>query len=100
ALELAHGSLTVHRRDVLRISRPTPDLVDVDVTVSCTAGTYIRAIARDAGAQVGGGAPLPARGRTARGPSARARAATVEDGGAALLAGGGAGFLPLTDAAT
>ena len=38
-------------------SRPTPDLVDVDVTVACTAGTYIRAIARDAGAALGVGRP-------------------------------------------
>src|SRR5215217_9507677 len=42
-------SVTVHRLDVHRIDRPQPDLVDVQVTMACTAGTYIRAIARDAG---------------------------------------------------
>jgi tRNA pseudouridine(55) synthase len=47
AVELAPRSVTVHRLDVLRVSRPEPDLIDVDVTVTCTAGTYIRAIARD-----------------------------------------------------
>src|SRR4051812_33924095 len=99
AVELAPRSVTVHALEVHRIARPTPDLVDVDVTVSCTAGTYIRAIARGAGAGLGGGGHLTAP----RGPAPRAvsldRAATVEDAGAALLAGGGAGFLPLADAA-
>jgi tRNA pseudouridine55 synthase len=99
AVELAPRSVTVHALDVHRITRPTPDLVDVDVTVSCTAGTYIRAIARDAGAALGVGGHLTALRRTASGPFALDRAATVEDAGAALLAGGGSGFLPLTDAA-
>ncbi|MGY1755260.1 tRNA pseudouridine(55) synthase TruB [Blastococcus sp. SYSU D01042] len=92
-------SVTVHRLDVHRIARPEPDLVDVDVTVECTAGTYIRAIARDAGAALGVGGHLTALRRTASGPFAVARAAPVEDAGAALTAGGGAGFLALTDAA-
>jgi tRNA pseudouridine55 synthase len=100
AVELAPRSVTVHGLEVHGIFRPTPDLVDVDVTVSCTAGTYIRAIARDAGAQLGVGGHLTALRRTASGPFAIDRAATVEDAGAALLAGAGAGFLPLTDAAT
>ena len=99
AVELAPRSVTVHALEVHRIARPTPDLVDVDVTVSCTAGTYIRAIARDAGADLGVGGHLTALRRTASGPFGIAGAATVEDAGAALLAGGGAGFLPLTDAA-
>lgn len=92
-------SVTVHRLDVHRIGRPVPDLVDVDVTVACTAGTYVRAIARDAGAALGVGGHLTALRRTASGPFTVAQAAPVEDAGAALLAGGGAGFLALTDAA-
>jgi tRNA pseudouridine55 synthase len=54
--------------DVHRVVRPTPDLVDVDVTVTCTAGTYVRAIARDAGAALGVGGHLTALRRTASGP--------------------------------
>ena len=100
AVELAPRSVTVHRLDVHRIDRPTPDLVDVDVTVACTAGTYIRAIARDAGAALGVGGHLTALRRTASGPFAIERAAPVEDAGAALAAGGGPGVLPLTEAAT
>jgi tRNA pseudouridine55 synthase len=99
AVELAPRSVTVHRLDVLRISRPEPDLIDVDVTVTCTAGTYIRAIARDAGAALGVGGHLTALRRTASGPFAVERAAPVEEAGAALAAGGGEGFLPLAEAA-
>jgi tRNA pseudouridine55 synthase len=72
----------------------------VDVTVTCSAGTYIRAIARDAGAALGVGGHLTALRRTASGPFALDRAAPVEDAGAALAAGGGPGVLGLTEAAT
>jgi tRNA pseudouridine55 synthase len=99
-VELAPRSVTVHRLDVHRIGRPTPHLVDVDVTVTCTAGTYIRAIARDAGAALGVGGHLTALRRTASGPFAVADAAPVEEAAAALAAGGGHGVLPLARAAT
>jgi tRNA pseudouridine55 synthase len=100
AVELAPRSVTVHALEVHRIDRPTPDLVDVDVTVRCTAGTYIRAIARDAGAALAVGGHLTALRRTASGPFAIEHAAPVEEAGAALLAGGSSGFLALTEAAT
>src|SRR5689334_14706836 len=97
AVELAPRSVTVHALDVHRIDRPTPDLIDVDVTVRCTAGTYIRAIARDAGAALGVGGHLTALRRTASGPFDVARAGSVEDAAAALAVGGGTGVLGLTD---
>jgi tRNA pseudouridine55 synthase len=99
-VELAPRSVTVHRLEVHRIQRATPDLLDVDVTVSCTAGTYIRAIARDAGAVLGVGGHLTALRRTVSGPFSVTDAAPVEDAAAALAAGGGPGVLPLTAAAT
>src|SRR3954465_11539959 len=99
AVELAPRSVTVHALEVHRIARPTPDLVDVDVTVSCTAGTYIRAIARDAGAALGVGGHLTALRGTGAGRFGVAGSAPVEEAGAALLAGGGRGFLGLADAA-
>jgi tRNA pseudouridine55 synthase len=99
-VELAPRPVTVHGLEVHRIARPEPDLVDVDVTVTCTAGTYIRAIARDAGTALGVGGHLTALRRTASGPFSIDRAAPVEEAGAALAAGGGDGFLPLTEAAT
>jgi tRNA pseudouridine55 synthase len=99
-VELAPRSVTVHALEVHRVTRPGPDLVDVDVTIRCTAGTYIRAIARDAGAALGVGGHLTALRRTASGPFSVQRAASIEDAAGALPAGGGAGVLPLTDAAT
>jgi tRNA pseudouridine55 synthase len=96
---LAPRSVTVHALDVHEVRRPTPDLVDVDVDVTCSTGTYIRAIARDAGATLGVGGHLTALRRTRSGPFDQAVAREVEDAAAALLAGGGAGFVPLTEAA-
>ncbi|MGY2085656.1 tRNA pseudouridine(55) synthase TruB [Blastococcus sp. SYSU DS0539] len=98
-VELAPRSVTVHRLDVHRIARPSPKLVDVEVTVDCTAGTYIRAIARDAGAALGVGGHLTALRRTVSGPFTVAQAGVVEDAAASLVAGGGPGFLGLTAAA-
>jgi tRNA pseudouridine55 synthase len=97
-VELEPRSVTVHRLDVHRIER-AGDLVDVDVTVECTAGTYIRAIARDAGAALAVGGHLTALRRTASGPFRVDAAAPVEEAAASLVAGGGAGFLPLAGAA-
>ena len=98
-VRLEPRSVTVHRIDVHRITRPTSDLVDVDVTVSCSAGTYIRAIARDAGAELGVGGHLTALRRTSSGPFDIADAVAVEDAAAALVAGGGPGAIALATAA-
>jgi tRNA pseudouridine55 synthase len=98
--ELAARSVTVHRLDVHRVTRPTADLLDVDVTVSCSTGTYIRAIARDVGAALGVGGHLTVLRRTASGPFDTTQARPVEEAAGALAAtGSGAGVLPLADAA-
>lgn len=47
--------------------RHSDDVVDLDVTVRCSAGTYIRAIARDLGDALGVGGHLTALRRTASG---------------------------------
>ncbi|GHE14663.1 tRNA pseudouridine(55) synthase TruB [Klenkia taihuensis] len=99
-VELAPRSVTVHSLAVLDVRRPAPDLVDADVEVVCSTGTYIRAIARDAGAALGVGGHLTALRRTRSGPFDQAVACPVEDAAAALLAGAGPGFVPLTAAAT
>ncbi|MCZ2850697.1 tRNA pseudouridine(55) synthase TruB [Modestobacter sp. VKM Ac-2978] len=97
--ELAARSVTVHRIDVHDVRRPTVDLVDVDVTVSCSTGTYIRAIARDVGAALGVGGHLTALRRTSSGPFATADARPVEEAAEALAGpGSGPGVLGLTDA--
>ncbi|HEX6499492.1 MAG TPA: tRNA pseudouridine(55) synthase TruB [Micromonosporaceae bacterium] len=63
---LAARRVTVHQLDVLAVRR-VPGLVDVDVDVACSSGTYIRAIARDLGAALGVGGHLTALRRTAVG---------------------------------
>lgn len=53
------AELTIHR-----IVRPTGDLIDVEVSVTCSSGTYVRAIARDVGERLGVGGHLTSLRRT------------------------------------
>lgn len=53
-------------------------VVDVDVTVRCSSGTYVRALARDLGQALGCGAHLTALRRTEVGPFSVREAARVE----------------------
>jgi tRNA pseudouridine55 synthase len=69
--------VTVYALDILDI-RPGGDVVDVDVDVTCSSGTYIRAIARDLGAALGVGGHLTALRRTAVGDMTLAEALTLE----------------------
>ena len=69
--------ITVHRLDVLDI-RPAGDVIDVDIDVTCSSGTYIRAIARDLGATLGVGGHLTALRRTAVGGLTLAESSTLE----------------------
>ncbi|MGC4895785.1 tRNA pseudouridine(55) synthase TruB [Micromonospora sp. DT31] len=78
AVELPARRVTVSRLDVRAVRRDTPDVVDVDVDVTCSSGTYIRAIARDAGAVLGVGGHLTALRRTAVGGFTLAEAATLD----------------------
>ena len=63
APELKARTVTVWRLELLAV-RPVGDLLDVDVDVTCSSGTYIRAIARDLGAALGTGGHLTALRRT------------------------------------
>jgi tRNA pseudouridine55 synthase len=56
--------VTVHRFDVT----PTGDPMVWRAAVECSAGTYVRVLAADLGAALGGGAHLTALRRTAVGP--------------------------------
>ncbi|ALO67585.1 tRNA pseudouridine synthase B [Arthrobacter alpinus] len=53
--------------------------VDVDVTVSCSSGTYIRALARDLGSGLGVGGHLTALRRSGVGPYTLDQARTLEE---------------------
>ena len=65
--------VTVHAIDVRSV-----DGADVEVSVHCSSGTYIRAIARDLGAALGTGGHLTALRRTAVGAFGIDRAHTLE----------------------
>jgi tRNA pseudouridine55 synthase len=64
--ELPARPVTISSLEVSAI-RHVDDMVDVDVSVACSAGTYIRALARDLGAALGVGAHLTSLRRTAAG---------------------------------
>ena len=58
----------VHRFDVRDVRGGPSSTIDVDALVVCSAGTYIRALARDIGAALGVGGHVVALRRTASGP--------------------------------
>ncbi|MGM1064931.1 tRNA pseudouridine(55) synthase TruB [Saccharothrix sp. Mg75] len=59
--------VTVHRFDVLGIRREG-EATEIDVMVECSSGTYVRALARDLGADLGVGGHLANLRRTRVGP--------------------------------
>jgi tRNA pseudouridine55 synthase len=78
-VQLAARAVTIHRFEVHGI-RPDRggSVVDVDVTVECSSGTYIRALARDLGSSLGVGGHLTALRRTHVGPYSLDQARTLE----------------------
>jgi tRNA pseudouridine55 synthase len=92
AVELAARPVTVTTFDVLGLRRPTSDLLDVDVAVTCSTGTYVRALARDLGAALGVGGHLTALRRTRVGGFGLLQARTLEQ------LEGGVDVIPLADA--
>lgn len=65
-VDLKARPVTVHELDVSEVRR-VGDFVDLDVSVRCSSGTYIRAIARDLGGALGVGGHLTVLRRTAVG---------------------------------
>jgi tRNA pseudouridine55 synthase len=70
-------SVTVSRYDVVDV-RPGPVGIEVDISVDCSSGTYIRALARDLGAELGVGGHLTALRRTRVGAFDLSAAHTLE----------------------
>jgi tRNA pseudouridine55 synthase len=78
-VKLAPRPVTIHRFDVHEVRRErNGEVVDVDVTVECSSGTYIRALARDLGEALGVGGHLTALRRTQVGPYTLEQARTLE----------------------
>lgn len=86
-VELKARRVTVSRFDLLADRRPEPDLLDLDVIVDCSSGTYVRALARDLGRALGTGGHLTALRRTRVGPFTLDGARTLDDLAAASDAG-------------
>lgn len=59
APELKARNVTIRRLDLLAL-RPASEAVDLDVSVTCSSGTYVRAIARDLGTVLRTGGHLTA----------------------------------------
>lgn len=72
-VQLPPRRVTVHDLTVHEVAGP-----DVTISVRCSSGTYIRAIARDLGAVLGVGGHLTALRRTVVGPFDLAHARTLE----------------------
>jgi tRNA pseudouridine55 synthase len=62
-VQLAAREVTVHSIEVHEVTH-LPAVVDVDVTLVCSSGTYVRAIARDLGDALGVGGHLTTLRRT------------------------------------
>jgi tRNA pseudouridine55 synthase len=80
-VDLPSREVTVSRFDVVAVRREGLDIagvVDVDVEVVCSSGTYVRALARDLGGALGVGGHLTALRRTRVGPYGLDSARTLE----------------------
>ena len=80
-VELKPRPVTVHRFDVLSSRGGVAEdmsVLDVEVEVDCTTGTYVRALARDLGVALGVGGHLTRLRRTSVGPVDVADAADLE----------------------
>lgn len=93
AVELAPRSVVIHALDLVDWDEATEGEPIAVVDVDCSAGTYIRSLARDLGAAVGNAAYLGALTRTASGPFELAAAVDLDavrtaagDGPTALIA--------------
>jgi tRNA pseudouridine55 synthase len=78
AVELAPRNVRIDRFDVLVVRRHE-GLVDVDVVVDCSSGTYIRALARDVGDALRVGGHLTALRRTRVGGFGLDQARTLDE---------------------
>lgn len=77
-VELAARRVTVSQLDIVQVRR-SGAFVDVDLHVECSTGTYVRALARDIGANLAVGGHLTALRRTRVGPYGLDQVHTLEE---------------------
>jgi len=78
-VELAARAVRIDRFEVMAARRDADGVVDLDVEVDCSSGTYIRALARDLGDALGVGGHLTALRRTRVGRFGLDEASTLDD---------------------
>lgn len=81
-VEIPKRPVTIHSFELGEPRRATLEsgeaVIDIDATVRCSSGTYVRALARDMGAALGVGGHLTELRRTAVGPFLTADAISME----------------------
>jgi tRNA pseudouridine55 synthase len=87
AVELPLREVTIHAIEIMSWAGADPDRPVVVIDVECSAGTYVRSLARDLGAAVGSAAYLGALTRNASGPFNLEDAISLDDVRAAAEAG-------------
>ena len=94
SLELAERAVTIFAMDLLSWDASDPERPIAIVDVECSAGTYVRALARDLGERIGNAAYLGALRRTAAGTFDESIAIALDTVRTAAAAGPG-GLVPL-----
>jgi tRNA pseudouridine55 synthase len=77
-VELSARRVRIDRFDILGVEQGR-DVIDVEVGVTCSTGTYVRALARDLGAMLGVGGHLTALRRTRVGGWSVGEALSLDD---------------------
>ena len=99
-VKLQARPITVYEFELRETRRlPAEGLIDLDVRVACSSGTYIRALARDLGEGLGVGGHLTALRRTRVGPYTLAEAESLNELMALYEAGEPIPVLPIAQAA-
>ena len=96
--ELAARTVTVREFTLIGI-RQARDVVDIDVHVTCSSGTYIRALARDLGAGLEVGGHLTTLRRARVGPYLASQAQTLDQLAASAASGDRIDVVPIAAAA-
>ena len=78
-IELPERPVTVSRLEITGVRRESAGVIEVDLDVECSTGTYVRALARDLGDALGVGGHLTALRRTRVGPFTLSQAHTLDE---------------------